>query len=93
MINNGGPAFPGRVYESRDFSLGMSLRDYLAARAMAELLQARCRHAAKDDGLAPYVGLELKEGDELSEAECVAEQAYIMADAMIEAGRIEDAES
>lgn len=34
-IDNGGPAFPGREYYSRNFSMGMTLRDYFAAKALS----------------------------------------------------------
>lgn len=40
--NNGGPAFPGekaeRFGQSNDYSEGMTLRDYFAAKAMAALI-------------------------------------------------------
>ena len=42
-INNGGPAFPGipARYNGEDFSKGMTLRDYFAAKAMAAILAGR----------------------------------------------------
>lgn len=39
-IDDGGPAFPSREYESRYFSWGMSLRDYFAAQATEQDIDA-----------------------------------------------------
>ena len=66
--NDGGPAFP--CTDAKGFtSEGMSLRDYFAGQALAGILADPERHGFNE-----------------SHAECeflVAEDAYILADAMI----------
>ena len=74
--NDGGPAFPSTVQEDIDCCPryaagygGMSLRDYFAGQALAGILADPERHGFNE-----------------SHAECeffVAEDAYILADAMI----------
>lgn len=56
----------------------LTLRDYFAAKAMTQILAKR--NKTTDLG---FTGLEVKEEGDFSDAECIAEQAYIMADAMI----------
>ena len=67
------PAFPIVVYdrhgEIMDVHAGMSLRDYFAAKAMQGLLSG----SGDEDG---YVGYD---------ADALAEQVYVMADAMLKA--------
>ncbi len=77
---DGGPAFPERMTEGYDRS-GMTLRDWFAGQAILSLLHQRC----KQDG--SFVGLEgpIDDGEQpLSDAQCIAEQAYILADAMLD---------
>jgi hypothetical protein len=73
-INTGGPAFPTPRYERGDmYSLGMTLRDYFAAKAMAIMWDAY------DKG---YCGLN---NNDAPNTEIIAEGAYKMADAMLKA--------
>ncbi len=68
---DGGPAFPTPRYERGDmYSLGMTLRDYFAAKAM----QAAYAHFS---GETDHTKHWTTEG--------VAESAYAMADAMLKA--------
>jgi hypothetical protein len=61
-IDDGGPAFPTSLTARRDEYIGISTRDYFAAKAMAAILAAT--------------------GGERN-AEVLAEDAYIYADAML----------
>ena len=71
--NTGGPAFPTPRYERGDmYSLGMTLRDYFAAKAMQAVLTSPILMAA--------VGS--KGG---SATQHLAKQSYEMADAMLKA--------
>lgn len=74
-INNGGPAFPSTLqYFPDDTSYhdheGMSLRDYFAAKAMRAIMGS--------DRYMGVIGLN-------NYAHNVSKDAYIMADAMLEA--------
>ena len=60
-------------FQDIDFTMGMTLRDYFAAKAMQVILQSQY-----EDGI--YVG----DHDNISEQVC-ANSAYIMADAMMKA--------
>jgi hypothetical protein len=86
----GGPAFPRAPADMdgwRDGALGMTLRDYFAAKAMAVWMQ----HNAAQDAAAVVLnhigaGVDpIPEGGPWSAAE-IAEWAYDQADAMLEAG-------
>lgn len=75
--DNGGPAFPLGLESfggSQAFELGMTLRDYFAAKALSGLMAnyaflARCR----EDGARENIGFDT----------LVATGAYLMADAML----------
>jgi hypothetical protein len=72
--DDGGPAFPRATGQDGGWEsapLGMSLRDYFAAKAMAALLPSF------SSGI-----LTLKSGEPVREKD-VAEQAYAFADAML----------
>ena len=70
--NTGGPAFPTPRYERGDmYSLGMTLRDYFAAKALQGLL-------------ADPEPLDLWDGDKTI-ADTYAREAYVYADAMLRA--------
>jgi len=70
--NTGGPAFPTPRYERGDmYSLGMTLRDYFAAKALQGLL-------------ADPEPFDLCEGDKTI-ADTYAKEAYVYADAMLKA--------
>lgn len=57
-INDGGPAFPTPRYERGDmYSLGMSLRDYFAAKAAQGIMSA----SSEGGYLAPEVATEAYE--------------------------------
>ena len=65
---DGGPAFPGRDFETRPFSRGMTLRDYFAGQAVAALVHdevSHCPQGRNADGTA------------------IARRAYAVADAML----------
>lgn len=83
--NTGGPAFPTPRYERGDmYSLGMTLRDYLAARASEEDIQ---RHLT---GMVKVIVGQNEKGPiyEYQQAFRSREQArYRWADAMLEARR------
>lgn len=76
--NSGGPAFPlycpitqehvsHTGYTNHDFTMGMTLRDYFAAKALQAILNAGISSAQYEDD---------------------AEQAYVIADAMIKARNV-----
>ena len=74
--NTGGPAFPTPRYERGDmYSLGMTLRDYFAARVLGDVYA--------------YVMSEAKEGSGIFQdpdwRHGIALDAYAMADAMLKA--------
>lgn len=72
-IDNGGPAFPVGSGDMRD-PTDMSLRDYFAAKAM-RLSFEKAIHNWKQDGV-----------DDLSvDCDFIAEMAYLLADAMLDA--------
>lgn len=79
-IDNGGPAFPLQSI-GPDFApgyAGMSLRDYFAAKAM-RLSFEKAIHNWKQDGV-----------DDLSvDCDFIAEMAYLLADAMLDARKPE----
>ena len=69
-IDDGGPAYPcpeasEQLYGNADGCMGMTLRDYFAAKAMEGLIQS------PDQVSEPFIG--------------IAQSAYLMADAMLEA--------
>ena len=72
--NTGGPAFPTPRYERGDmYSLGMTLRDYFAAKALQVMWDAYEKgHCGMNSNAVPDV-------------EIIAEDAYVMADAMLKA--------
>ncbi|NMU88378.1 hypothetical protein HGQ98_00555 [Achromobacter ruhlandii] len=71
-INDGGPAFPA-LYEgsTRPDAMGMTLRDYFAAKAM--------------HGWLSSYGPDDKHPVAAGDADSVAQRAYAMADAMLAA--------
>ena len=76
--NTGGPAFgdpaAARKYaDCESYSQGMTLRDYFAARAMAVILEKWC--------VGDEIISSLSDGD----YDCIANQSYAMADAMLKA--------
>ena len=71
-INDGGPAFPLKGPLLTSDCLGMSLRDYFAAKAMQSLISL---------GSNGY-----KDGGGFFHPENVADDAYNFADAMLEVG-------
>jgi hypothetical protein len=74
MIQDGGPAFPiTEANGANSGDMGMSLRDYFAARAMSIMWDAY------DKG---YCGLN---NQDLPNADVIAKGAYHLADAMLEA--------
>ena len=75
-INDGGPAFPQE--NDATGSMGMTLRDYFAARAMAQYLNAQQRDLLEiENGTSPYKSAH-HESD-------IAELSYAMADSMLRA--------
>ena len=93
MTNTGGPAFPlhtpkwhelasqeGFVEEGNDFTMGMTLRDYFAAKAMAAAI---AHHGIYDEGkqLAAMTSATAQG----YHAEAVAKIAYTYADEMLAA--------
>lgn len=75
-INTGGPAFPTPRYERGDmYSLGLSIRDYFAAKAMQGML-------ADSAAINEATGERLAVPDD---EELIASAAYSMADAMLKA--------
>lgn len=82
-INDGGPAFPVADWQAaapdtdeqrQAMARGMSLRDHIAIKAMASLIsQYPCQAIDREDGGIPI------------DCEALAEDAYVMADAMLEA--------
>jgi hypothetical protein len=86
--NDGGQAFPSEFYETehgdqvRTFAgcPGMSLRDYFAARALAN--PSLCSGTAHEYELRAWFGG--RSG--ITKQEIVAAQAYLFADAMLAAG-------
>lgn len=76
---DGGPAFPMPIdARSRNFTApvpGMSLRDWLAGQALGPIIAATCA-GQHDPGVAC---------DERPIRDCIARDAYDMADAMIRA--------
>ncbi len=72
-INDGGPAFPHDG--QHNYTGGMTLRDYFAAKAMQAILHTSMR-AAGSDGSVSF--------------DLVAAAAYRMADAMLRQGRQHD---
>jgi len=77
-INDGGPAFPLKGPLTSD-CLGMSLRDYFAAKAMQALLSKHGGYA--DDESCPGYRPCLSEN--ALDVDCLAEYAYSQADAML----------
>ena len=85
-INNGGPAFPlapvshhgNVVVLSESVATGMTLRDYFAAKAMQGLLASRWCEVSRE--MTPGIG-----------ERTLADDAYAMADAMLEARSKESA--
>jgi len=67
--DTGGPAFPAPAGVSHITEQGMTLRDYFAAKCMQGILAG----SGDEDGFVSY------------DADALAEQAYVMADAMLKA--------
>lgn len=85
-INDGGPAFPlpttltqgNRQIVTPESFRGMTLRDYFAAKAMAQYLNAQQRDLLEiENGTSPYKGAH--------DASDIAELSYAIADAMLRA--------
>lgn len=76
QINTGGPAFP-KPYSGTE--MGMTLRDYFAAKAMQAIIQANTMRVSIANELQSNCDKEFVD----KEAECLAEGAYQMADAML----------
>jgi hypothetical protein len=85
--DSGGPAFPLYCpitqehvsytgYTNHDFTMGMTLRDYFAAKAMAAVMPAVMNELKKTRG-------SVKEAQRLQALS--AETCYVLADAMLEA--------
>ena len=72
--NNGGPAFPG-ADANFDLYKGMTLRDYMAAKAMQGIFASE-RHSTDDGALFSF---------SVAWYESVACHAYSMADSMLKA--------
>lgn len=74
-INTGGRAFPwcGDLNETPSINLGMTLRDYFAAKAMPGIYENLCAMLKEKGQSVPNV------------YECVALAAYEQADALIRA--------
>lgn len=80
--DDGGPAFPGREYRTRDFSMGMTLRDWIAGQVSISGWELPIEDFAR------IVGCEVpKAGDTESTialgAACEAYLRYTIADAML----------
>jgi hypothetical protein len=76
--NTGGPAFPVPL-DAFDDREGMTLRDYFAAKAMQIMWDAyENGHSSMNNNAMPTV-------------EIIAEDAYVMADAMLKAREYENA--
>ena len=69
MNNTGGPAFPQTYQKCEEHMVGMTLRDYFAAKAMQGMISA----SGDSNGYLEY------------EEETVAANAYKLADAMLKA--------
>lgn len=77
-INDGGPAFPLKEPVTRD-ALGMSLRDYFAAKAMAAFIAEPLREGESSTAWRWTRQLQVSGPD------IIAHAAYMMADAMLKA--------
>jgi hypothetical protein len=77
-IDNGGPAFPGQVDHGAagiESFVGMTLRDYFAAKAMSAVITNRLEEARTSGNTYKNPTL----------SEIFAEDCYIVADAMLKA--------
>lgn len=88
MADDGGPAFPQPGDRLTYGSAGMSLRDYFAAKAMEALIdgydhEARC--ASQDRNSRTGFDDKMHEDSETTYASNMAEEAYLIADAMLAA--------
>lgn len=74
--DNGGPAFPwcGDLNDCPTINLGMSLRDYFAAKAMTGLM-------SNEEAIQRFRNMSMSEGFEASTL--MATAAYQIADAML----------
>jgi hypothetical protein len=72
--NTGGPAFPAMHFDLTDNEHGMTLRDYFAAKAMQGLVAASWCADLRNDHYGESTG-----------NSTVARDAYMIADAMLEA--------
>ena len=77
--DTGGPAFPVDGTALQNETMGMTLRDYFAGQAM--LNSDICTGRAREYQLKAWFGYRC----EITREEIIAKQAYIYADAMIEA--------
>jgi hypothetical protein len=76
--NTGGPAFPTPRYERGDmYSLGMTLRDYFAAKAMQSFIIAACTN---ENAVLTVLN---KAKTEIENEDWIAYSAYEAADAML----------
>lgn len=78
--NNGGPAFPIVGTHEQVLEIGMSLRDYFAAKVCASLLTT-----TSADHDYPNLDYQRDGNNSLTCAQRVARISYQMADAMLEA--------
>ncbi len=77
-IEDGGPAFPGQVDHGAagiESFVGMTLRDYFAAKAMSAVITNRLEEARTSGNTYKNPTL----------SEIIAEDCYIVADAMLKA--------
>ena len=92
--DTGGPAFPlstpewheqvsQQGYLDHDFTMGMTLRDYFAAKAIPALLELWHKDLSADDDPG-FAGLRLTD-NEGGTPDMIAEEAYAIADAMLAA--------
>jgi len=76
--NTGGPAFPVPRYERGDmYSLGITLRDYFAAKAMQSFIIAACTN---ENAVLTVLN---KAKTEIENEDWIAYSAYEAADAML----------
>lgn len=87
--NTGGPAFPYPFYDEKGHCIdgieGMTLRDYFAAKAMVGLMSTeRANEYVDEDGVFSD-----EDGTLFVHTRFLAEEAYMIADAMIAAREAE----
>jgi hypothetical protein len=84
-IDNGGPAFPATVQSWNDrlsqYQDGMSLRDWFAGQVLSAVIAAT---AAGQHNPVPFYT-----GDKANLDAAIARDAYLIADAMLEARKVQ----